>query len=183
MNIKELEAGAKKDFNNAICLIGLIPFAVFIYLFVEKFASFNVLVGEVGYIMLITIILIFLGIVTGRRMLWTVIRRLFDFNQTVIQLQDELIQKNRLAAVTETALSLSHEVNNPLMIMRGNLELLETDFTQNSTITDAIKDKVIKLKNYCERIRKITDKLSHLTDPQVTTIHGKTKMIDADSSQ
>jgi len=181
MNVKELEIKARRDFNNAICLIGLIPFGVFVYLLVSRAGSLNALSGETGYILLITMVLLLLGIVTGRRMLWAVVNRLFAYSEQVVDLQGELIEKNRLAAVTETTLALSHEINNPLLIMRGNLELLEDDIVEAS-ISDIIRQRFDKIKNHCERIRRITDKLTKISKPVTTTIYGDAKMIDAERS-
>lgn len=171
MASENLQVDIKRDFNNAICLTGLIPFAVFIYLLVGNIASMNILTGQVGYVLLITMALILLGILTGRRMLWMVIER-------IVSLQNELVEKNRLAAVTETALALSHEVNNPLLVMRGNLQLLEED----GNLPDMVKEKFDTIKGNCERIRTVTDKLSSLSKPATTTIYGKSKMIDLEHS-
>ena len=85
MDINMLETEIKRDFNNAICLIGIIPFMIFIYLLVVKIASFQILVGEIGYIMLVAMLLLMLGIVMARNMIWMVIKRLVDFNHKVIK--------------------------------------------------------------------------------------------------
>ena len=182
MDIKDLEIKIKKDFNNAICLIGLIPFAVFIYLITAKAGSFSMLTGQTGFIMAITMILILLGITTGKKMLWVIIKRLFAFNQEVLSLQDSLVEKNRLAAVTETALALSHEVDNPLLIMRGNIELLQEDIREVPH-SDSLNKRVDTLKAHCERIRTVTEKLSNLGKVSSITIHGDSKMINLGESE
>ena len=181
MNVQELEQHTRREFNTAISLIGVIPLTVFIYLLVSEISSFNIVTGRVGTILMITIILFLLGLTVARNMLWRLIQRLFDYSEEILKLQNELIEKNRLAAVTETALALSHEVNNPLMIMRGNIELLKDELNASALPGD-VKKKIETISSHCERIRLITEKLSALKKPVTTTIHGDTKMIDADRS-
>ena len=158
----------RRDFNTTLALTGIIPFLVFVYLLAGKSATLNVFVGEIGYIVFITLIVFILGIIVGRKMLMGVIQ--------------EVIDKNRLLAVTETTLALSHEINNPLLAMRGNLELLESEFPDNAA-SEGIRNRLFIIKNHCERIREVTEKLSNLTKPVVTTIHGDTKMIDLSVSR
>ncbi len=158
----------QRDFNNAVCLMGVIPFLVFVYLLVTKIASFGIFVGEVGYIMFATLAVFLSGIFAGKRLLWT--------------LMQQIIEKNRLAAITETALSLGHEINNPLLVMQGNLELLETDFAEGG-MPDTLKNRVNAIKNHCERIMQATQKLASLSKAVSVTIHDDVKMVDLSSSR
>lgn len=165
---KELIVKRKRDFNTTICLTGVIPFLVFLYLLVARVASFKILVGEVGYIMFATMIVFLTGITVGRKMLWSMLK--------------ELIEKSRLAAITETALSLSHEINNPLFTVRGNIELLETEIG-TTKLPDAVKGRLDTIKSGCERIRQVTDKMSKLSKPSTEAVHGKVKMVSLADSQ
>lgn len=183
METKELILERKRDFYNSVCLTGIIPFLVFVYLLVNRIASFNIFVGEIGYIMLATLAIFLLGIIVGRKMLWSLIVRLTDYNQQIIDMQKELLEKNRLAAITETTLALSHEINNPLLTIRGNLELLETDFGENYPVPDSIKNRLNTIKGHCERIRQVTEKMSSLSKPVSESIYGKSSMIDLNKSK
>ena len=158
----------RRDFNTTLALSGVIPFLVFMYLLVVKVASLNIFVGEVGYIVFITLIVFLLGILVGRKMLMGVIQ--------------ELIERNRLIAITETALALSHEINNPLLAMRGNLELLESEFPPD-LFSESVRNRLFIIKDHCERIREATDKLANLTKLVVTSIHGNIKMINLSVSK
>ena len=164
MEIKEQVLSRKRDFNTTLCLTGVIPFLVCVYLISVKVSSLNIFVGEVGYIMFTTLIVFLLGIVVGRKMLSSMVT--------------ELIERNRLIAITETTLTLSHEINNPLLTMRGNLELLEMDLPENMASLDTARNRIFTIKNNCERIREATEKLTKLTKPATTTIHEDSKMID-----
>lgn len=168
MHLKELVADRRREFDISVCLTGVIPLLVFLYLLVVKIASFQIFIGEVGYIMFTTVLIFLLGIMTGRKMLWSIIQ--------------DLIERNRLAAISETTLALSHEINNPLLTVRGNLELLENDFSRNRIVDETIKNRLEVIKDHCERIRQVTDKLATLSKPVYTPVSGDIKMVDLTKS-
>ena len=172
----------KVDFNNAICLMSIIPSLAFVYVVAGKLASLDVLAGEVGYIMLVIISLILLGIITGKRILWSLTRKLVDLNEHIIRIEKELMEKNRLAAITEIVLSLSHEINNPLLVLQGNLTLLEDDINRNKTQAP-LGDRVNQMKTHCERIVDVMNKMSRISKPVSVPIHGNTRMVDLASSE
>jgi len=167
MKVKEFVLDKKRDFDTSISLMGLIPILVFVYLLVVKVSTFKILIGEVGYIVLATIMVFMMGIMVGRKMF--------------ISLIDELLEKHRLAAIAETTLTLGHEINNPLLTIRGNLELLEND-AHDIQIPDRIKGRLDIIKGNVERIREATDKLSSLRNPVSDTISSDVRMIDLSKS-
>jgi len=73
MMVKELILKEKRNFNMAICLIGVIPFLVFVYLLATRISSFKVFIGEIGYVMFFAVVVFILGIVVGRKMLISLI--------------------------------------------------------------------------------------------------------------
>jgi hypothetical protein len=181
MEIKQLTKSVKSNFNRAISLIGIIPLLVFIYLVVGKLANFNVLVGEVGYIVIATIAVFIVGIMVGRKMLMSVTFKLIDDNQKILSMQQELIEKNRLAAITETVLALGDQVNNPLLVISGNLELLDLEI-RNVVVGEKIHNRIQTMRSNFIKIREVTDKMSKLTKAELATIHGDTRMINLGKS-
>lgn len=168
MNLDEVILQQKRNFNMAICLIGIIPFLVFVYLMAIRVSSLKVFTGEIGYIMFFTAIVFILGIAVGRKMLMSLI--------------SELVEKNRLAAITETTLTLGDQISNPLLAIRGNFQLIEDD-ADELRLPQKIRDRLTAIKGNFERIGEVTDKLSKLTKPVTKTILGNTRMIDLDSSR
>ncbi|MFA5093555.1 MAG: hypothetical protein WC543_06450 [Candidatus Omnitrophota bacterium] len=181
MEIKQLTKNIKSDFTRAISLAGVIPLLVFIYLVVGKLASFNALAGELGYIIIATIGVFIMGIVVGRKMLMSVTFKLIDDNQKILLMQQELIEKNRLAAITETVLTLGDQVNNPLLAISGNLELLQLEL-KNFELTEKTRNRMETMRNNFYRIREVTDKMSKLTKAELVTIHGDARMLDLEKS-
>ena len=181
MEIKQLTNNIKNDFNRAVSLVGVIPLLVFIYLVVGKLSNSNALMGEVGYIVIATIGVFVMGIVVGRRMLMSVTFKLIDDNQKILTMQQELIEKNRLAAITETVLALGDQVNNPLLAVSGNLEMLDSEIS-TLNITEKVRNRLATMRNNMQKIREVTDKMSKLTKAELVTIHGSTRMIDLSKS-
>jgi len=181
MEVKQLTKDIKNDFNRVVSLVGVIPLLVFIYLVVGKLSNLNALVGEVGYIVMATIGVFATGIIVGRRMLMSVTLKLIDDNQKILLMQQELIEKNRLAAITETVLALGDQVNNPLLVIGGNLELLDLEI-KNLQVGEKVHNRLTTMRNNFQKIREVTDKMSKLTKAELVTIHGDTRMIDLDRS-
>ena len=167
MQIRELLLKRRREFNISVSLMGIIPMLVLVYLLVARVASFEILIGEIGLIILCTIAVFVLGIVEGKRML----QSLFA----------EVMEKQKLAAINETTLALSHEINNPLLTVRGNIELLEGEFPKE-LISESIQNRLNVIKSHCERIRIATEKLAKISRPVSTAVYGDTKMVDINKS-
>jgi len=181
MELKEFTRNIRNDFNHSISLAGIIPLLVFVYLIVGKLSNYNSLVGEIGYIITATIGVFIMGIIVGRKMLMSVTIKLIDDNQKILLMQQELIKKNRLAAITETVLALGDQVNNPLLVISGNLELLDAEI-KGVGASEKIQNRIQTMRNNFQKIRGVTDKMSKLTKAELVRIHDDVQMIDLDKS-
>ncbi len=93
--------------------------------------------------------------------------------------QDELVRAQRLAAVTEAAVSINHEINNPLCSIVGNADLL---LRKHPAADPDIIRKVRSIERESQRIREITKKLASLANVVTTQYAGGVQMIDIDRS-
>jgi nitrogen-specific signal transduction histidine kinase len=96
---------------------------------------------------------------------------------TIGDLRRKLVHAERLAAIAQMAVTVKHEVNNPLSVIQGNVELLEV------TLADAGPAVHAKLRGIVEQVGRIQQALSRLdslrrADP--TTYQGGTLMISLD---
>jgi C4-dicarboxylate-specific signal transduction histidine kinase len=73
--------------------------------------------------------------------------------------RDNLIETERLNAVSLLATSVSHEVNNPLMIISGTAEYIRT---VKSSADEEIKEKMTSIIDEVQRISSITRKLTRI---------------------
>ena len=181
MDIKQVINKSRNDFYNTLGLVGVIPLLVFVYILVGKIANFNIMVGEVGYIVLATIGVFATGVIVGRRMLMSVTMKLIDDNQKILTMQQELVEQKSKAAITETVLTLGDQVNNPLLAIRGNLDLLDLDL-KDTQQSENIRKKIATIRSNCERIREVTTQLSRLSRPASSVIHDGIKMVDLNKS-
>jgi len=179
MEIRQLTKNIKSDFNKTLSLVGIIPLLVFIYLTIGK--AVRASTTEIGYIVVATIAVFVMGIVVGRRMLMAVTFKLLEDNRKIMAMQQELIEKSRLAAITETVLALGDQVNNPLLVIGGNLELLKVEM-QGVNVNERIQNGIQTMRSSFQKIREVTDKMSKLTKPETKVIHGDSKMIDLEKS-
>ncbi|MCX5699864.1 MAG: hypothetical protein NTX01_09270 [Candidatus Omnitrophica bacterium] len=182
MEIKQLNNNIRGDFNRLISLAGVIPLLVLMYLLVAKISNIKILVGQVGYIVMATIGVFVMGIVVGRKMLMSITFKLIDDNSKILSMQQELIEKNRLAAITETVLALGDQVNNPLLVISGNLEMLDLEI-RHLEVGEKVLNRIQTMRGNFLKIREVTDKMSKLTKPELTMIHGDTRMIDLNKSK
>jgi signal transduction histidine kinase len=85
----------------------------------------------------------------------------------------------RTEAVVETGATLSHEINNPLMAVLGNVQLLlrKTPALDADTIA-----KLTKVQDAAERIRNVTHAIVRIKKATTTPYPGGGKMIDIDGS-
>jgi len=93
-------------------------------------------------------------------------------------LQKELAHLQHQQAITELAMALGHEINNPLGIMMLVLQVLQKR-GDNDTMADIRKELRTVAENG-NRIAEIVKKLSNLGDPQVKPYlkNSETKMVD-----
>ncbi len=181
MELCQFEKEIRRNFNVAIALIGIIPLMVFVYILAVKAGTIEMLAGDIGYYMLLTMTVIMLGILVGRRMIWGIIAKLLELNMQIKNLQDEILKKNKLAAISETVLTLRHEINNPLCVMSGNIELLQNELNVDN-IPMAIRERCRTIKTHCDRIAEATNKMSRLSNPVSIRLNNDKSIIDLKKS-
>jgi len=85
------------------------------------------------------------------------------------------IKKERLGTIMETAATVSHEINNPLTAVLGNVQLML--LKREGLSEDAIK-KLKVIEESALRIKDVTQKLMNITRDKVTDYTEGVKMID-----
>ncbi len=72
------------------------------------------------------------------------------------QTRDKLIASEKMAALGELTAGIAHEINNPIAVILGNLELISAELGDNS---DSIQEEIDTMLDQIERIRNITRSL------------------------
>lgn len=93
-------------------------------------------------------------------------RELAEAQARLLEAQDRLLKAERLAAVTETAVSVNHEINGPLMVILGQSELLRG--RAGRTESREIARRLELIEEQAQRIAAITGRLAQLVEPVST---------------
>jgi two-component system NtrC family sensor kinase len=89
--------------------------------------------------------------------------------------QQQVVVAERRAAIGQVAVAISHEMNNPLMALRTQLELLKMDVAQ---LPDAVRKNVDDAIAQVDRIAAVVKRVAEHEHQAAVTYVGKTKMID-----
>ncbi len=95
------------------------------------------------------------------------------------KLQEKVIQQEKIAMFMETAVTVNHEINNPLAPILGNAQLLLKD---QSNLDNVSVKRLKAIERNARRIYEITQKLSEIKSPVSTEYLGETKMLDLKES-
>jgi signal transduction histidine kinase len=98
-----------------------------------------------------------------------------DQDQAGLVIDRDLLDKERLAAIIETAVTVNHEVNNPLTAILGNVQLL---LMKRDDMDEDLKQKLQTIEISAMKIKEVTQRLMSLTTPRSVEYSDGTKMVD-----
>jgi signal transduction histidine kinase len=97
------------------------------------------------------------------------------------KLAKETIDRERFGAIQQTAVTVNHEINNPLTAILGNVQLL---LMKRTDLDEELVTKLKTIEISALKIRDVTQKLLRLTTPRSVEYSEGTQMIDlSDSDQ
>ncbi|GAI44552.1 unnamed protein product, partial [marine sediment metagenome] len=99
--------------------------------------------------------------------------------------QDTIISKDarrkeRLEAVIETAVTVNHEINNPLTAILGNVQLL---LLKRQDLDKDLSEKLKTIEASAMKIRDVTQRLLRLTSARSVEYTEGTSMLDLSDEQ
>ena len=92
----------------------------------------------------------------------------------------KLVKSERVAAISETAVTVNHEINNPLTAILGNTQLLL--MAKDTLPKDAIA-KLETIEKSAIQIRETTSKLMSIIEPVKSSYASGLNMIDIEKSK
>jgi CheY-like chemotaxis protein len=103
---------------------------------------------------------------------------LANLNYELRKTQEKLIEKEKESAVVEMAGAASHELNQPLTAILGNLQLVMTKLPEGDPLTE----KLNKVLNQVERMVEIVKKIGQITRYRTKQYAENVKIVDIDKS-
>ena len=85
------------------------------------------------------------------------------------------LDKERLSAILDTAVTVNHEVNNPLTAILGNVQLL---LMKKEGLDEELITKLKTIEESALKIKDVTQRLMRMTSPKTIEYGNGTKMVD-----
>jgi len=95
------------------------------------------------------------------------------------KLQNKLLEAERLAAITEMAIGINHEINNPLCSILGNTQLM---LMRKDELDPSIVKKLESVERQISRIQEIAERLGRISKPVFKEYVGGKRMLDVEKS-
>ena len=87
----------------------------------------------------------------------------------------DVLDKERLGAIVETAVTVNHEINNPLTAILGNVQLL---LLKRSDMDEELRGKLQTIEEAAMKIRDVTQRLLKMKSVRSVEYTDGTSMID-----
>jgi len=113
-----------------------------------------------------------LGLAVGKASGWE--------SKITAELQEDHIKSERLKAITQTAVTINHEVNTPLSVILGYAQLL---LSRKEELAQDTVDKLKKIEQGALRIKEVTRKLSKMVEPAIVKYASEVTMVDLEKSK
>jgi two-component system sensor histidine kinase/response regulator len=85
------------------------------------------------------------------------------------ELQDRLVQAERASTVVRMAVTLAHEISNPLSGILGYAEVLLREFDQDTLSRERLRVALERIREAATQIRSVLEQLRNLPQPEVYT--------------
>lgn len=163
--LQELKESPFYKFNLAFSLMSVIPFLVFFYILASQLSSLNVLTGQVGLVLSITLFIAICGFLVGYGMIRSILSRII-FYAAQAKHSDQL--KSVFVA------TVSHELKNPLTIIKTSILNIKNGFA--GQINQTQEDILSTCQRIVDRINRLINDLLDLHKIEAGVIEIKRKL-------
>lgn len=111
--------------------------------------------------------------------LQSLVSDLEESNRKLNEAQDELLGKEKMAAILELAGAAAHEMNQPLTVIIGNVDMLISD---EDIEDEKVKKALSTINKSAREMAAIVKKMSKIKRYETSDYIGKIKILDLDKS-
>ena len=86
------------------------------------------------------------------------------------EMNKKLLHSTKLAAVGELAAGVAHEVNNPLSIIMGNLEIMKSKIQSDEGMTDSLSKHLATITTAIDRIKSVIQGMKGLSRSESSAV-------------
>ena len=98
----------------------------------------------------------------------------------VKKLEEERLQRERVTAIAQAIATVSHQINNPLTPILGNVEIL---LAYEESLSESVKTKLENIRDSAKRIGQCVQKMQNLSQPIFKEYYKGEMMIDLEKSK
>ncbi len=146
--LQEFEENPFRKFNVAFALMTIIPLLVSLYLIATRISTIQIVVGDVGLILIISLLIALGGLLIGYQIIKDVLLKLINHATKA---------KNCSNLKSSFIATVSHELRSPFMVLGGNVDLLLEDL--NGQASDAAKNRLSVCRDTVNRMTRLVDNL------------------------
>jgi len=102
-----------------------------------------------------------------------------SFNKMVVDLDEaraKLVDAERLAAIGQMAVTVKHEMNNPIHGIMAATQLVSD--SPRESMPESVAEALEMITEGCERLREVVERVTNVTEAKVTRYVGDEQMID-----
>ncbi|MDQ7052441.1 MAG: histidine kinase dimerization/phospho-acceptor domain-containing protein [candidate division KSB1 bacterium] len=96
------------------------------------------------------------------------------------KLEQEKIEKERIAAIVQAMATVNHEINNPLTPILGNLDLI---MEEAHLLPDSVRSKLKSIQENARRIAENVQKMRNISQPVFKQYYDGEMIIDLEKSR
>lgn len=149
--LQELKENPLHKLNIAFALMSIIPFLVFFYILVVKLSTIDILVGNIGAVLFITIFISLFGLYLG----YTILKHVLD---RTIKYAAQAKHSDQLKSTFVA--TVSHELKNPIAVIQLNLYNISKGLV--GTVSDDLKAIIELCCTVTERMHSLVSELLDL---------------------
>jgi DNA-binding response OmpR family regulator len=83
------------------------------------------------------------------------------------ELQDRLVQAERVATIARMTVTMAHEINNPLVGILGHVELLLQELGREPVVEEELRFSLARVQRDALQIRDVLNRLREISRPEV----------------